>query len=243
MGLPHDQLPVLEQFVSIQGEGVNLGMPYYFIRVGGCPLRCTHCDSEYTWKMKTDSILYVDEVVNHAIEACKMHNIEWISITGGEPLLYPFQLKKMMERFHRHGLKTHIETSGRFWDHGVHTMCDIYSADAKTPCTNETMHGYFMGMEQLRPQDQIKCLIDNIDDLRFANEVNIKLDGKCTMVLQPFNQIPKHDDAFDVVVHLVLKFKELLQLFHKVCEHGMVWKNVILTPQVHVLAYGNKPGV
>jgi len=97
-------------------------------------------------------------------------------------------------------------------------------------------------MQQLRPQDQVKCLIHDIDDLRFANKVNIELDGKCTMVLQPFNQLPKHDDNFDVAVHLLLKFKQLLETFHKVCEGGMVWKKVILTPQVHVLAYGNKPG-
>ncbi len=237
MGLPHDKLPVLENFCSIQGEGVNLGMPYYFIRVGGCPLRCTNCDSEYTWTMKKESLKNVEMVAAEAIHIATKNDIKWISITGGEPLLYPSQLNKMMELFQMFGMKTHIETSGRFWDSVVHRMCDIYSVDAKTPCTNETMHGFFKGMSALRPQDQVKCLIHTMDDLMFANEVNFELDGRCTMVLQPFNTYVNSDVVW-VRTSMCQSFKALLDMFHK---SKLKWKKVILTPQVHVLAHGNKP--
>lgn len=260
MGLPVDKLPVLEEFVSIQGEGRNIGLPYYFIRVGGCPLRCNFCDSEYTWKMQNTSVEDVDEVAKRAAIACASHNIIWVSVTGGEPLLYPKQMLMLMEKISEytgHRVKFHIETSGRFYDKDVHAISNIYSVDAKTPCTGETMPGFFKGT--MRSQDQVKCLIATESDFDYAHKLNEELRGDVPMILQPFNQSivtdsTKNMDATTAAGRpteeqtmtqirrgMSVSLRWMLETYHRRCQQGERWQNVILTPQIHVLAYGNKP--
>lgn len=252
-------IPILEEFVTVQGEGLNVGKPYYFIRVGGCPLRCNFCDSEYSWTPKPSSITNITGVVDKAIKACRTNGIEWISITGGEPLIYPAQLKIMMAAFNDAGLKVHIETSGRFYDAEVHSMSALYSPDAKTPCTGEQMDGYFKGIEHMRQCDQVKCLISDYNDLAYAHRVNKILDGRCTTVLQPFNtniltnstknmsvlmleDRPKEPVQKDVLrTNLCHSLRWLIEAYRRSTEAGEVWKKVIITPQIHVLAFGNEP--
>lgn len=262
MALSKETLPVLEEFVTVQGEGKNIGLPYYFIRVGGCPLRCNFCDSEYTWKLDPESLQTTGGVAQRAFEACNLHNIQWISITGGEPLLYPQQLKDMMTAWNKMSngrIKVHIETSGRFHDEQVHGMSDLYSVDAKTPCTGETIEGFFKGMDKIRSCDQVKCLIHDEDDLVYAHKVNEALDGRCTLVLQPFNisihtehtknmtpKLKEHvpvDELGAVQIRRGLStgLRWLLETFHSRCRNGERWVNTIITPQIHVLAYGNTP--
>lgn len=260
MGLPEDKIPILEEFVSVQGEGVNVGKPYYFIRVAGCPLRCNFCDTEYSWQADMSQLQSVVDVAKRAIETCEKFNIEWISITGGEPLLYPKQVVKMLGLFNTIGLRSHIETSGRFYDDSVHRYCDIYSPDAKTPSTGEAMKGYFKGLDFMRANDQVKCLIGSEEDFRYANALNKILGGVPTMVLQPFNTMIKTDsiknmtpemandrptevDADRVRRHLGISLQWLLETFNARLAHGEVWLNTIITPQIHVLAYSNRRGV
>jgi len=259
MAIAKATIPILEEFVTVQGEGLNVGKPYYFIRVGGCPLRCNFCDSEYSWTPQATSIMSISDAVEKAIRACRTNNIEWISITGGEPLIYPAQLKIMMAAFNDAGLKVHIETSGRFYDAEVHSMSALYSPDAKTPCTGEQMEGYFKGLVNMRPCDQVKCLVSDYNDLAYAHQVNRALDGRCTMVLQPFNtniftnttknmstamRETKPNEPVQKNVlrsNLCNSLRWLLEAYQRSTESGEVWNKVIITPQIHVLAFGNEP--
>lgn len=260
MGLASNKLPVLEEFVSVQGEGINVGVPYYFIRVGGCPLRCNFCDSEYSWTAKPEQVTDLELVIAKAVDNCKKYGIRWVSVTGGEPLLYPKQLLAMMAEFKANGLFTHIETSGRFYNKDVHQQSDLYSPDAKTPCTGEQMTGFFHGMEAMRDCDQVKCLISNDNDLNYAYRLNSLLNGRCTMVLQPFNtniqtdntsnmsqamadsRVTGHIDIATIRNNLSSSLRWLLESYKLRCGQGDSWKRVIITPQIHVFAYGNKPG-
>jgi len=264
MGLDPGKLPVMEEFVSIQGEGRNIGRPYYFIRVGGCPLRCNFCDTERSWTLQDSTVKSVEDLVNTTIDQCSIHQIEWVSITGGEPMIYQKPLMKFMQLLKEKGkglFKVHIETSGRFYDPQIHSLSDIYSPDAKTPCTGETMEGFFKGIHSMRPRDQVKCLISNEDDLNYAYRVNRQLDGVCPMILQPFNcDIPtdsiknmnpiaaesrlRASDAVNVTVlrrSLSVSLAWLINTYTSRCSQGETWKNVIITPQIHVLAFGNQP--
>ena len=254
-------IPIIETFISIQGEGIHAGVPYYFVRVGGCPLRCNFCDSEYTWKIDKNQIQNIDFLIQNTVSICHDNQIEWVSITGGEPLLYPKQLIRIINSFHDADLKVQIETSGRFYDEQVHKLCDCYSVDAKTPCTGESMGGYFLGIENLRKCDQVKCLIFDSVDLDFAYHVNMKLKGVCTQVLQPFNVEIKTDskvnmsDYMQSIVpfenisvstirnRLCISYLNLLNMYFNSCSDGFQWENIVLLPQVHVMIYGNKAGV
>lgn len=256
-----NSLPVLEEFVSIQGEGRNIGIPYYFIRVGGCPLRCNFCDSEYTWKMKKESLKSLDAIVQDAIIRCKDFGINWVSITGGEPLLYPEALSNVMIKLRMAGLSTHIETSGRFFDESCFELSSIWSPDCKTPSTGEQMDGYFKGLELMRNQDQVKCLIGSEMDFDYANKMNEKLAYRCETILQPFNtniltnstmnmsamqadsRVAETPSISEIRYNLGSSLRWLIDTFKSRCQKGEVWRKVRITPQIHVSAYGNKPGI
>lgn len=264
MGLPKNKLPVIEEFISFQGEGLNMGVPYRFIRVGGCPLRCNFCDTERSWQVRKDSIQHLDDVIDRALADCAKYNIDWISITGGEPLIYPEQVKSMIKEFKEASINVHIETSGRFYDSDVHDLCDLYSVDAKTPCTGESMPGFFKGIENIRYCDQVKCLIWDRLDLGYAWELNKRLDGKVPMILQPFNTNiltdstkNMRDDFKDMIgrnqkviggldrdcvrARLLDAYLVLYRMWKKSCDDGSEWKSVIISPQLHVLTFGNIP--
>lgn len=253
-----NQIPVVEKFQSIQGEGVNIGMPYYFIRVGGCPLRCNFCDSEYTWSANSGKIVEVDDLINSTIKECELYGINWVSITGGEPLLYKNQVLKIIEALNLNGILTHIETSGRYYDMEIHGSCSLYSPDAKTPCTGESMEGFFLGIENMRSNDQVKCLINDDNDLRYAHDVSVALQNRCPLVLQPFNdgiftnsrsnmgdemrsRAPEDQLSInDLRIRLGESLRRLMDAFHESRKSGVVWGDTIITPQIHVLAYGNQ---
>lgn len=237
MGLPTTKLPVLELFTSIQGEGRNLGVPYVFLRVGGCPLRCNFCDTEYSWTVKPDQIRDTSEVSLATLHMAASQSIEWISITGGEPMIYPEQLKDMMEVWYKAGLKTHIETSGRYWDATVHGMSHIWSGDIKTPCTGEHRVEDLHWLDKMRAEDQVKCLISDEVDLDYALMANQKLDGKCPMVLQPFNtDIGVYKSCAGRSAVMVKSYRWLVE---SVLKDVAEWKNIIIAPQVHVMMWGN----
>lgn len=264
MSLPKTKIPVVETFFSIQGEGINIGKPYYFIRVGGCPLRCNFCDSEYTWKIDSvDSIIDVEELCSNAISYCQNVKCDWISITGGEPLLYPEQLLEMIRRFDSVGIKTHIETSGRFYDIRVHQNCDLYSPDVKSPSTGECDKSYLKWIQNMRSEDQVKVLIADQNDFDFAYQINKLLKDDCTLILQPFNENVatdsitnmrevKSQDRYkskDVVPLVDLRYnlcsslRDLIEMFLSSQRGGQKWFRTIVTPQIHVLAFGNKAGI
>lgn len=236
MGLPKNLIPVVETFTSIQGEGRNLGQPYIFVRVGGCPLRCRFCDSEYTWTPKQDEIVEVGDLAQKIGEEIERTGIRWVSITGGEPLIYPRQISVIMQSVPGW---FHIETSGRYYDKEVHNLSDIWSMDIKTPCTNEVQERDLVHLKMMRAQDQVKCLIESEEDVEYAARVREMLGGSTPLILQPFNvNVDNESDSKNDI--LIGSYRWLVE---KVLANPKVWPNVIVSPQVHVLLWGNKRGV
>ena len=120
-------LTVIETFYSIEGEGPLIGIPTYFIRLSGCNLRCTWCDTKYSYsggeKRTVDSLL----------EEATTYKTKFVCITGGEPLLqkevYPLMYKLLDKEF-----KVILETSGSIPIEDVPTDDNmIISMDIKTP--------------------------------------------------------------------------------------------------------------
>ncbi|MCK4287981.1 MAG: 7-carboxy-7-deazaguanine synthase QueE, partial [Bacteroidales bacterium] len=77
------KLPLVEEFYSIQGEGLHTGTPAYFIRIGGCDVGCNWCDAKFTWNANTFPPINVDDIIKNIIEC----NAKAVVVTGGEPSL------------------------------------------------------------------------------------------------------------------------------------------------------------
>jgi 7-carboxy-7-deazaguanine synthase len=120
---------IAEIFYSIQGEGVHTGVPSVFVRVSGCNLRCTWCDTPYTSWAPEGSEMSLDEIVR---EAAKYPAAAHVVITGGEPMLFPavVDLTKALA-----GRAITIETAGTVYQPA---SCDLMSISPKL--ANSTPH-------------------------------------------------------------------------------------------------------
>jgi len=155
-------LRVTEIFHSIQGESTWAGMPCTFIRLTGCPLRCTWCDTEYAFfggeRMTLDGIIrHVEEIGTPLVE-----------ITGGEPLIHrgAFDLAAaLLDR----GFTVLVETSGAVdvspLDPRVHKIMDL-----KCPGSGEVERNLWSNLDQLTARDEIKFVIRDREDYEWARE-------------------------------------------------------------------------
>lgn len=117
-------MQVSEIFYSLQGEGTNLGKPSIFLRLAGCHLRCTWCDSKFTWHLKSGKKMKTEEV----IKAIQKYPAKHLVITGGEPLIQQSALKELLSKIH--GYYVEMETSGSLKSH-LDEYIDQYNCSPK----------------------------------------------------------------------------------------------------------------
>ena len=153
---------LIETYKSVQGESSFAGLPCIFVRFAGCNLRCSWCDSEYTfsggYKQSADEIVA-------SIEA--LAPVRLIEFTGGEPLLQARELIPLMQRLLADNYILMIETSGE------RPLADLPSAihkivDVKCPASGECGRFHMPNLDALTPLDEIKFVISNRDDYKFA---------------------------------------------------------------------------
>ena len=101
-------LPLVEDFYTIQGEGYHTGKPAYFIRIGGCDIGCQWCDSKISWNPSEHRLISVEEVVRKAVES----PAKAVVVTGGEPSLY--NLEPLCTELKKHKIENFLETSGAY---------------------------------------------------------------------------------------------------------------------------------
>src|SRR5579863_4670601 len=161
-------MTITEIFRSIQGEGTRAGLPCIFVRLTGCNLRCTWCDTAYAFhggtKMSLDEIL---EKVN-ALAGAPPARVPLVEITGGEPLLQP-ETPTLAEKLLAAGYTVMIETSGERF---VGTLARevIKIVDVKCPDSGEPGTFNVANLEVLGPGDEIKFVIASRRDYDFARD-------------------------------------------------------------------------
>lgn len=170
---------VYELFVSLQGEAATVGRPTVFVRLAGCPLRCTYCDTEYAFYGGDWRAL---ETVESEVAA---HGVEHVTVTGGEPLAQK-HCPELLERLCERGYAVSLETSGAFdisaTDRRVSRVVDI-----KTPGSGEAHRNRLANLDQLTPHDQVKFVICDRRDYEWARDMVREkgLAERCEVLFSP----------------------------------------------------------
>jgi len=153
-------LRITEIFYSIQGEASTSGLPTVFVRLTGCPLRCTYCDTEYAFhggeKMQIAQI----------VEKINAFNCPLVCITGGEPLAQP-NVNTLMNVLCEQGYQVSLETSGAIDVSRVNSSVTKV-IDIKTPSSNESSKNKVENFLYLNEKDVCKFVIGNEDDFDWA---------------------------------------------------------------------------
>jgi 7-carboxy-7-deazaguanine synthase len=162
------KLPVMEEFYTLQGEGFQMGKAAYFVRIGGCDVGCTWCDTKESWDAKLFPPVEVDPIVDRVAQT----PAKTIVVTGGEPSLYP--LDYFTEKLHRKNVKTMVETSGAM------PLTGVWDWVCLSPKKYSPPHASVYPMA-----DELKVIIQTASDLEWA-EKNAKLVSEnCLLFLQP----------------------------------------------------------
>jgi 7-carboxy-7-deazaguanine synthase len=155
-------MQITEIFKSIQGESTYAGLPCIFVRLTGCNLRCTWCDTEYSFHGGTRMSL--DEIM----ERVRGFGGKLVEITGGEPLLQR-EVYPLMERLLGEGYRVMLETSGERPIRNVPREV-IKIVDVKCPDSGEADTFAIDNLEHLAPHDQVKFVIATRRDYEFSRD-------------------------------------------------------------------------
>jgi len=162
-----EALSVMEAFYTIQGEGFHKGKASYFIRIGGCDVGCHWCDVKESWDADAHPIIPTNKIVNDSIE-----HSDTIVVTGGEPLMW--DMTPLTNQLRSNNKKVHIETSGAYKLTGTWDWICLSPKKRMNPLD-----------EIYQVADELKVIIYNNDDLKFAENQAEKINSKAHLFLQP----------------------------------------------------------
>lgn len=153
-------LRITETFFSLQGESSLVGHPTFFIRLTGCPLRCTYCDTAYAFQ--GGKLITLAALVAEA----QGSGTRYVCVTGGEPLAQP-ECLTLLSALCDAGFTVSLETSGALPIHAVDTRV-IKIMDIKTPDSGELEKNLWSNLDHLLPHDEIKFVISSRNDYEWS---------------------------------------------------------------------------
>ncbi len=187
-------LPLMEEFYTIQGEGYHKGTAAYFIRIGGCDVGCHWCDVKESW----NADLHPPTEATKIVENAKKYS-DTIVITGGEPLMW--DMAPLTGLLKENDLQVHIETSGAYQLTGIWDWICLSPKKIKLPTE-----------EIYAKAHELKVIVYNKDDFKFAEEQAARVNDDCILYLQP--EWSKRDKIVPHIVDYVManpKWKVSLQ--------------------------------
>lgn len=181
-----DKLPLVEHFYTLQGEGHNTGKAAYFLRIGGCDVGCSWCDSRYSWNPDIHPLVPIEDII--AIIAGS--GADSVVVTGGEPLMWNLDL--LCDRLKKTGVKTFLETSGAYplsgtWD----WLC--LSPKINAPPKEEV----------LKQAHELKVIIQKEEDFLWAEKMSKLVSKDCYLYLQP--EWSKSSEITGTIVEYILR--------------------------------------
>lgn len=163
-----NELPLMEDFYTIQGEGFYQGQAAYFIRLGGCDVGCVWCDVKESWLAEAHPKVNVKEMAARAQKSGAF----LVVVTGGEPAMY--ELSALTHEMKTAGLRTHVETSGAYPLTGIWDWVCLSPKKFKAP--HESVY---------QKADELKVIVFNKSDFDWAEKEALKVSPSCRLYLQP----------------------------------------------------------
>ncbi|NEW80421.1 MAG: 7-carboxy-7-deazaguanine synthase QueE [Gelidibacter sp.] len=180
-----EMLPLMEEFYTIQGEGFHTGKAAYFIRIGGCDVGCHWCDVKESWNAKLHPPTSADSIVENVKKYANT-----VVITGGEPLMW--ELDYITNALQSNNIKTHIETSGAYKLSGTWDWICLSPKKTKLPL-----------VEIYLKSNELKVIVFNKNDFKFAEEQAEKVGANCELFLQP--EWSNREKMMPLIVDYVMK--------------------------------------
>src|SRR6056300_254430 len=209
-------LRINEIFYSIQGESSRIGRPTVFVRLTGCPMRCTYCDTAYAFHDGQQQEIY------EIIQEIQKFDTNYVTVTGVEPLAQKNCIE-LMNQLCALGYQVSLETGGGLDIKDVNSKVKII-LDVKTPKSNEDKNNFWPNLANIKTTDEIKFVIQDYNDFSWSID-NIKE-----------YQLNQRQILFSPV-YKVLASEQLAEWILK---HQL---NVRLQLQLHKILWGEKQGV
>jgi len=162
-----EMLPLMEEFYTIQGEGFHTGKAAYFIRIGGCDVGCHWCDVKESWNADLHPPTSSNNIVNNVKNIANT-----VVVTGGEPSMW--NLEYITKSLQNLQIKTHVETSGAYKLTGLWDWICLSPKKTKLP-----LEAVYLKANEL------KMIVFNKNDFKFAEEQAAKVSENCELFLQP----------------------------------------------------------
>ena len=207
------QCRITEIFYSLQGETRTIGLPTVFVRLTGCPLRCTYCDTAYAFHggKKMD--------IADIVEQVQSYKPRYVTVTGGEPLAQK-PCYELLSALCDLGVEVSLETSGAMDIAGVDPRV-ICVMDLKTPASGEEPKNKYENIAKLKHQDQIKFVICNRQDYDWSCHKLAEYDlaNKCEILFSPIHGELKPADLADWIIEDNLQVRMQIQM------HKYLWND------------------
>lgn len=209
-------MQVIEKFTSINGEGLKQGELAVFIRFAGCNLRCSYCDTRYSF----ENPKFIDESVEEIMDYVRKANVKNITITGGEPLLQK-NINELLEKLTNEGYNVEIETNGSINIKDFVNNPNIsYTLDYKLPVSLMEKSMDTENYKYITKKDSVKFVCGSDLDLKRMKEIidEFDLTSKTNCIISPVFNMIKLESIVDF-----MKDNNLNNLKMQIQIHKVIW--------------------
>lgn len=209
-------MKINEIFLSIEGEGLRAGLPATFIRLFGCNLVCSYCDTMYSCTLTDDSASYQEMSIEAVMEKVTEFECPNITITGGEPLIHP-EVYDLIQELVNHNYWVNVETNGSIVPAFRHPYL-FYTMDFKTLSSGMSNRMSMDALNSLSPKDALKFVVGSKEDMEQAVQVLYDIEAEPQVYFSPvFGQIDPQEIVKFLLDNKLYASKVQLQL------HKIIW--------------------
>lgn len=183
------ELPIMEEFYTLQGEGIQTGRAAYFVRLGGCDIACEWCDTKESWNSNLFPPKNVDDLLLRIMAA----KAQSVVVTGGEPLNW--NLDYLCQKLKENNIRTFLETSGSQPLSGLWDWICVSPKKSSPPLD-----------DLLDKADELKVIVHDQTDFTWAEENASKVRPDCYLLLQP--EWSQRQQITPVIIDYIKKFPQ-----------------------------------